>query len=303
MSKFLDNVYKWSVWIIMILSMFAYLAFQILQFNGSLESTLSDWRTYVHLLFVIYLNVTMVAGAYDSGISYGVQSLEFTLADQLNNKIISSANNEMKEFREYVKKLNDHELQSLREDYLFSIGDKKVEKLTEKELKAYNELQPIVHNIYGFNLPLFYEISKNGQVNYAASMKKNEGKTKAMIKKVFIGLLFGSMTINVAFATDNVGTAFVSLAIISVGLITTFLMTYFPQVFKLKYELPKKVILKQTIYNSYIDYKNGTHTLKKLEMEEPKVEETNDNDDNTEPTVVNDTNDTKTEIQNDSPGQ
>lgn len=267
MAKLLDKVYKSSVWIIIGLSLTAYFAYRVMSFGGDIETTLTDYQTYVQLLFVIFINVNMVSGAYDSGTSQGVSSTEFDLADKLNNKIITSVNNEMKDFREYIKKLNAHELINMQEDYLFKVGDKKVEELTPKELKAYNKLRPIRHNIYGFNLPLYYELSKNKEVSYGASIKKNQGKRSKQFKKIFSAALFGSMTINMMFSMDNVGDAFVSLIIISVGLMLTFIMTYIPQLYKFKVELPKKVILKNTLYTSYIAYKNGTHALKELKSE------------------------------------
>lgn len=272
MTKFMDGIYKYFTWIIIALSMLAYFAYQILDFQGSIEKTLLDWQTWLHVAFIIFLNVTMVDGAFDSGVAVGINTEEFVLADKLNNKIITSVNNEMGDFRNYVKRLNHHELQNLRDDFLFKVGDKKVEELTKKELKQYNSLKPIRHDIYGFNLPLYYEISKNGQVKYQASIKKNEGKKTKKIFKVFNGMLFAGMTVNVVFSVNNVGDAFISLLIISVGLILTYLLTFFPQVFKFKNDLPKKVILKKTLYDSYVNFKNGTHTLKELKVTE-EVEE------------------------------
>ena len=277
MTKFMDGLYKYFTWIIIVLSMLAYFAYQILDFDGDIGKTVYDWQTWVHVLFVIYLNVMMVSGAYDSGTSTGISTEEFNLADKLNNQIITSVNNEMNDFREYVKRLNHHELQSLRDDYLFKVGDKKPEELTKKEMKHYLALKPLRHDIYGFNLPLYYEMSKSGQVKYQSSIKKNQGKTGKQIGKIFTGALFAGMTVNVVFAIQNVGAAFISLMIIGVGLILTYLLTFFPQVFKFKNDLPKKVILKKTLYDSYIDYKLGKHQLQKLgePEEEPVIKEDN----------------------------
>lgn len=264
MARFLDKVYKGSVWIVISLSLIAYFSYRVMSFSGDISSTLTDYQTYVQLLFVIFININMVSGAYDSGTSNGVGSMEFDLADKLNNKIITSVNNEMKDFRDYIKRLNAHELITLQEDYLFKVGDKKLEELTSKELKEYNKLKPVRHNIYGFNLPLYYELSKSGEMNYTASIKKNQGKHSKQAQKILTGALFGAMTINMMFSMENVGSAFISLIIISVGLALTFVMTYVPQYYKFKVELPKKVILKNTLYNSYVSFKNGTHQLKAL---------------------------------------
>jgi hypothetical protein len=268
MVKYMDKIYRNSVWILISVLLMGYFFYRTLKFSGSIEQTIQDWRTWVHLLFVMFLNVTMVSGTFDVANSVGLTTDEFELADKLNNKIITSVNNEMEGFRGYIKALNEHELISIREDYLFSIGDKKLKELTPKELKKYNKLKPIQHNIYGFNLPLYYEITANGKIEYKASIKKNQGKLMSQGKRALMGLLFGAMTVNVVFSLSNVMDALVSVLVITAGLLATFLLVYFPQVFKFKYELPKKVLLKNTLYNSYVEYKNGTHQLKKLDVEE-----------------------------------
>ena len=48
----------------------------------------------------------------------------------------------------------------------------------------------------------------------------------------------------------------------SMGMLITFMMSFMQPYFKLRYEIPKSVILKATLYNGYVDYKNGTHKLK-----------------------------------------
>lgn len=269
----MDKIYKHSAWFIIGLSLVAYLAYRVMSFQGDIQSTLTDYQTWVQLLFVIFLNANMVAAAYDDGTSQGMSCEEFDLADKLNNKIISSVNNEMTDFRTYIKKLNQHEKLNLQEDYLFKIGDKKLEELTDKELKEYNKLKPIRHNIFGFNLPLYYELSKNGEIKYVASIKKDEGKRKKQFYRIFSGALFGAMTINMMFMVENFGEAFTSLLIIMTGLALTYIMIFVPQLFKFKMELPKKVILKNTLYNGYVSYKNGTHKLRELKNDEPIIEE------------------------------
>ena len=134
----------------------------------------------------------------------------------------------MSEFRKFIKDLNENELKSIQEDYLFSLGDKKVEDLTPKELKKYNKLKPVQHNIYGFNLPLYYTLTKNGRINYESSIRHNEGKRKSQIKKIFNGLLYGAMTINMSFSLDNVSSTLITLTIISSGLMVSFILAYFP---------------------------------------------------------------------------
>lgn len=267
MNKLLDNVYKYSVWIVTSLAILGYFAYKTLTFDGSVESVLNSWDTWTNLAFIIFLNITVQSGAIDSGISNGLSSEEFELADKLNNKIIGSVNNEMDDFRVFIKKLNKAELLRMQEDFLFSVGDKKVEDLTDKELKKFNKLKPIQHNVYGFNLPLFYELTRDGKINYRASFNRNKGRAKARIMKIVSGVMFGGLTINMAFNTTGLGEALVSVLIIGIGLMLTFVMSFVPYTFKLRFDLPKKVILKKTLYDSYIDYKTGSHKLVKVNQE------------------------------------
>lgn len=267
MNKLLDNVYKYSVWIVTSLAIIGYFAYKTLTFDGSIESVLNSWDTWTNLAFIIFLNITVQSGAIDSGISNGLSSEEFELADKLNNKIIGSVNNEMDDFRVFIKKLNKAELLRMQEDFLFSVGDKKVEDLTDKELKKFNKLKPIQHNVYGFNLPLFYELTRDGKINYRASFNRNKGRAKARIMKIVSGVMFGGLTINMAFNTTGLGEALVSVLIIGIGLMLTFVMSFVPYTFKLRFDLPKKVILKKTLYDSYIDYKTGSHKLVKVNQE------------------------------------
>lgn len=55
------------------------------------------------------------------------------------------------------------------------------------------------------------------------------------------------------------------------GMLITFIMSFMTPYFKLRYDVPKKVILKATLYNGYVDYKNGVVVLKTLE--ETNIEE------------------------------
>lgn len=267
MNKLLDNVYKYSVWIVTSLAIIGYFAYKTLTFDGSIESVLNSWDTWTNLAFIIFLNITVQSGAIDSGISNGLSSEEFELADKLNNKIIGSVNNEMDDFRVFIKKLNKAELLRMQEDFLFSVGDKKVEDLTDKELKKFKKLKPIQHNVYGFNLPLFYELTRDGKINYRASFNRNKGRAKARIMKIVSGVMFGGLTINMAFNTTGLGEALVSVLIIGIGLMLTFVTSFVLYTFKLRFDLPKKVILKKTLYDSYIDYKTGSHKLVKVNQE------------------------------------
>lgn len=251
MLKFMDKVVKYSAWFILALSMSLYFAFQVLSFEGEIIKTLEDWTTYVNLILVVILNVQMVSAAYDSAMFNGVETEEFKMAEEINNVLIKKFNNNKKTFRKYVKEINKQELESMQEDFLYKIGDKKLEELTRKELKDYKKIKSITHNVYGFNLPLMFEMGRGHNVNYQASIDQEKGKFLRQIKKVFTGILFGAMTVEMAFRLDNLGAAFTGLIIVSSGLGMTFIMTYMPNFLKLKKTVPKKVLQKKTLFDGF----------------------------------------------------
>ena len=251
MNKVFDNLYKYSVWLVTSLAIFAYFAYRVLEFQGDIQGVLTSVDAYLNLAFVIFLNLTVQSGATDSGVSYGLSSQEFDLAETINNKILLEANGQMTKFRSFIKNLNKQELDKKRDDYLFSIGDKTLEELTPKELKTYKKIKAIKHDISGFNLSLYYTIERGNRMSYSASFNRGDGRIKNKIIKVITGVLFGAMTINVVISANNIGSALLSILIIGFGLGMTFVMSFVPPAFKLKYDVPKRVIRKKTLWESY----------------------------------------------------
>ncbi len=273
MNKYLDKLVKFSQWIVLAVMLVGYFAYMVLTPTVSIQQTLRDWQTWVHTAFVIYLNVTMVSVAYDTAVDNGTSTPEFELSNELNNKIIKLYNLKKTEFRKYIKALNEYELQSIRDEYTFLIGESDYFLMTKKQQKKYDKLKAIFHDIYGFNLPLYYEMSKNGKIKYKASLAKNEGKKTRQFTKAVMGLVFSAMTINMTVSVENVGDAITSLLIIASGLIVTFLMIYTPQFMKFKKELPNKVMAKNVLMESFMEYEKGE--VKLVELKEIKVEEVN----------------------------
>ena len=272
-SKFLDKLYKYAVWIVVTASILAYLAYRTIQFEGSIEEVITSADTWINIAFSIWLHLNILQGATDSAVTSGLNSPEFQKADELNNKIIRVVNNEMKPFRGYVRALNDNERAKLEDDFLFKYGVLTFDELTDKQKKKFKKLKPIIHDIYGYNLPLFYELTKGGKLSYEAKFVKGEGLWGRRIGKVITAILFGTITVNIAFNVNGFGEALISVVIMSMGMLITFLMSFMQPYFKLRYEVPKKVILKANLYNGYVDYKNGVVELKTFEEKvEPKVE-------------------------------
>lgn len=269
-SKLLDNLYKNLTWLIVLMSIIGYLAYRTFQMDGDIQSVANDPNTWLNIAFVIWLNLNVQNGAINSGITAGVDSEEFKAADEVNNKIIKSVNNEMVEFRKYVKTLNYNERIRLEEDLLYKYGVDSVSELNKKQLRKFKKLKPIRHDISGFNLPLYYELTKNGEIKYESSFNKNKGIWGKRAGKVLTGLLFGALSVNIVFNIDGLGEAMMSVIVISTNLIITYLLSFMPPMFRLKFAIPKGVILKHTLYSGYIDHKKGTHELKAIPVEKPK---------------------------------
>ncbi len=253
MTKFMDGVYKYYAWVVLVLSLVAYFIFFTLEFNGSIQQAVNDYRTWLHLIFVTWLNVTMAGTAFDSGMQWGLMSDEFDTADKLNNQIIKAVNPKKKVFYKFIKHLNKTELENLQEDFRMSIGDKDENKWTKKEKRRYERLKPIVHDVEGFSLPLYYTATKSGKVGYNASINVGKSKRWTMFHRAFTGLLFGAMTYNVSFLWSNIGDAFASLIIIISGLAITFILIAFPNYFRLKHIVPKRVIMKDNLYKTFVE--------------------------------------------------
>ena len=271
-SKLLDNLYKNLTWLIVLMSIIGYLAYRTFRMEGDIQSVANDPNTWLNIAFVIWLNLNVQSGAINSGISAGVDSEEFKAADEVNNKIIKSVINEMVEFRKYVKTLNYNEMVRLQEDFLYKYGVDDVSELNKKQLRKFKRLKPIRHDISGFNLPLYYELTKNGEIKYESSFNKNKGMLRKRAGKVLTGILFGALSVNIAFNIDGLGEAMMSVIVISTNLIITYLLSFMPPMFRLKFVIPKGVILKHTLYSGYIEYKKGTHILKEIPMKKEVLE-------------------------------
>ena len=271
-SKLLDNLYKNLTWLIVLMSIIGYLAYRTFRMQGDIQSVANDPNTWLNIAFVIWLNLNVQSGAINNGITAGVDSEEFKAADEVNNKIIKSVNNEMVEFRKYVKTLNYNEMIRAQENFLYKYGVDDVSELNKKQLRKFKRLKPIRHDISGFNLPLYYELTKNGEIKYESSFNKNKGMLRKRAGKVLTGILFGALSVNIAFNIDGLGEAMMSVIVISTNLIITYLLSFMPPMFRLKFVIPKGVILKHTLYSGYIEYKKGTHILKEIPMKKEVVE-------------------------------
>jgi len=259
------KIYKYTNVIAMALLMTAYFLYQTYDMAGSIERAILEVSMWINIIFSTVIQVLAVNLGYDKAEEKGLDSETFISAEKLNNGIIKSVNNELDDFRVFAKKMNENEKAVIISDFLFSIGDKTIDELSKKELRQLKRLKPLVHDIYGFNLPLYYETTRNGKITYKASIKKNESKFFFQLQKMLMGVLFGAMTVNVSFSWSNLGQAFLNMLIVGGGVVVSYFMVFTPQYRKYTHTIPMKVMRKNTLYNSYIDYKNGTHILKSLD--------------------------------------
>lgn len=271
--KILEKVSKIYIWLIIGLILTVYFVYNLLSFDGTIEQALTDYTFYVHNALSITLQILMVDGAYDSASSQGLNSAEYQEADKINNTIIKEINNDMQGFRNYVKALNEHELNVVREDFLFAKGVETPDELNKKDLKRYNKLKGIKHDIYGINLALYYEMTHGGKVTYKASIKKNQGKRLMQFKKALIGILFGAMTVNMTLTWGNFGDAFSKLLVMGSGLVITFVMVYVPQYLRFVKHIPARVMNKYTLFAGYQEFKNGKVELKIVKDDEEKKDD------------------------------
>lgn len=268
-ERFINSVYTNAVWYIIGGLLLGYFSFRVLRPELTLEQMVRDVWAWVHTLFVVMINVVTVSAAYDSATQNGTKTSNFAKANELNNAIITEYNKEPQKFREFVKMLNEHERETMRQEFLFSHGVDSYEELTDKEKLEFDRLKPIYHDILGFNLALYYETTKGGKIIYNASEKQNEGKTKRMIFKGFQGVLIGVISVGVAFKSwGNIWEALLSLLIIGGGLLATYLTIYTPRFHKFSHELPNKVLHKNALWTSFVE-KYDELKLKVLKMREP----------------------------------
>lgn len=266
-SNFFNTVYTHAIWIVLVSLLVAYFAFRVLSPELTFGEIVKDFYAWLHMIFVVISNVLMVGGSYDTATQKGTESEEFNAGDVLNNTLVKEYNKNPEAFREFIANLNEHERETLRQEFLFSKGVKTYEELDKKGKKEWKKLRPIYHNIIGFNLPLYYEAARNGEVSYKASEQKNKGKYKQMTMKGIAGIVFGLMTVNIFLNFKDVGGAIVSLFIIIGNLTVTFLLTFSPRYHKFRNELPKKVLHKNALWQSF---KEKADELKALY---PKVDE------------------------------
>ena len=84
----LDYIYKQMIWIVVVLSLGAYLLYRTIEFNGSIERVLNDPNAWLNTLFIVYLQITVQSGSRNQAMAVAMETEVFKKADEINDKII-----------------------------------------------------------------------------------------------------------------------------------------------------------------------------------------------------------------------
>ena len=261
-AKTLQITARFSSFILIGVSMLLYVIFSTLTIHGDLPTFFSDWKNILWVLLnmgiTIALHQIIISTAVDNATTYGLETLEFKKADTLNGLIINEIGSKFDNFIDFVKALNILEKKTMEDSFIQSCGKKSVEDLDEQELKEFNKLRPVIHDIKNFLRPCYVEIGKNGKISYDSSYTPNHKNLVKRISKVVFSLLMGVMTLGpVMFGIGNIGMALLNTLMTSFALLITFITVFVPIYYKLRYTIPKKVYNKGVLVNTY-KTKNGT---------------------------------------------
>ena len=255
--KGIDKLYNSISYIVLGGFILAYFIFYALSFEKPILDIFTDYKSILHLVFVVVVNVMTVNLAFDKGLEIALNNDEFKKADVRNNEIIKYINNNFDSAISYIEMLNNAERNAVDKDFMFSIGKTSLDNLTRKEMKQYKKIKPKQYTTRGMNLPLYYEHEKGNKQSFDASFKVGGNKTTRLTKKAFTGFLFGFMTVEVVFVFNNLGQAISSTIILASGMVTTYLLNFYIPIMKLTKETPKKVDNKETFYLGLKDFINN----------------------------------------------
>lgn len=262
-------------WVVIGFGLLAYFLYYTMSFEGNLQTMFFEFHTYIHTAFVIALTIVVVGMGITSGANRGLVHKDFKEANEKNKVIIQELNSKIKDFRVFVRMLNEQEKINVIEDFLFSKEKNSIDELTKKELKELQRIPILTHNILGFTRPLYIEISKGGEIKYGDSYDIKMESRKARWQKALVGLGTSFITYKMIFEWGNIGHAFVSTLILAAILLINFLFQFSKPYAILTVMLPRVVDNKETLYNSFKEYEKGNIKFDKKIIEtvvEPPLE-------------------------------
>lgn len=249
-----DKIYSSIGYIVMAGFLVAYFFFQASTFEKPVLEILKDIRSIAHIIFVTVANVVSVSIAMDKGLEKALENENFKQADQRNNEYIQYFNKHYEKVIEYIDTLNELERKNAEKEYLLSIGKRSVDELDEAEWKGLNKLKPKRYSTKGITLPLYYEQVKGNLHTFDTSYSLSGNKAIRASKKALMGLLFGIMTVDIAFNWQNLGQALTSTLILGAGMLSTYFVNYNAPILTLTKKIPKRVDNKETFYKMVKEY-------------------------------------------------
>lgn len=247
-----EKIYKNIQWLILSVSLVAYLFLKTLQADGNIQLLLRDWRTYIDIIFSVYITFITISIGADKGLADGLESDLFKKANEANNEIIKPAKNQIKELIKYVDETNRSEKELVQTEFLGALG-KNYEELTRRERRKYHKLKYIKYSINGFTLPVYVEFNnKNNVVDTNVAYNHNLGKSQKMLFKTIQAVIVSTIVVGVKFAFENLGDAFFSLLVIGAGAMVSMLFALYRPYIYLTKKVPAKVDVKQTIWDGFL---------------------------------------------------
>lgn len=264
----MEKLQKWYSWIVILLIIvvhFFFLAGAFGDFN--IQNIITDPYAIIHLVFTTASSVIMTGVGADKGIERGLETPEFQKADKLNNETNLKIQPHRRAFNLYIRTLNQESKEEVQENFLMEHGVLSERELTKKQLKKFKKLKYVKYDTSNAILPLFYEQTRGNKVKIEATFDPKAHKRKGMIKKAFLGVLTSALTVDLIFNFKNFGDAFATILMVVSSLILVYTLHLMPPIYKLKQELPNKVINKFTLWQGFEGRKDEMYELLKVEQD------------------------------------
>ena len=263
MNKFLGKISNIAGWLVIVVSIFLYLAVSFLVFEIPEDKTIFEiifnYKTIVNTILVIFLNISIKLSTQSVSLQYVMAQKEFTLTNKTNNDIINDAINSFKDLSQFVLKHNQEQLAFSRKAYLFDLGKETYDELNKKQKKVYDKKTKYDKiSLTGFIRPILsLSKGKNNKTEYDVNYDTSKEKAKGVVAHTFSGLLLASFTVNMGFnIADNPMEIMIQFLIVMFGLIINFIMTFVPIIFRFLQVKPNIVEDKRNLYNNFKQIKD-----------------------------------------------
>ena len=254
MSEKIDKFYGIINYFILAGILIAYFIYYALSYDKSFVDIISDWTTIVHTAFVIFAQIITISIAHGKSLDDALSHVNFIDANKLNNEIIKFFRQHYEELLNYITKLNKNEREATERDFLFANEVVSVKELNKKQLKRFKKLKPLVYSSKGIIKPIYSKSNKGNRVDYDASINIDGKKFRSMLTKIFTGVLFALLTVQVSIVWNNMGQAFFATTILASGMAITFFFNYSKLMRALTKVAPELVGNKENFYLGFKEY-------------------------------------------------